>query len=49
MSVFVKNEINSVFINLMKFGKILAAGKNRVIHYKINSISFSEMTAERNK
>ena len=49
MSVFVKNEINSVFINLIKFRKILAAGKNRVIHDNINSISFSETTVESNK
>ena len=44
-----KNEINSVFFNPNNFRKILAAGKNRVIHDSINKISFSEVSAERNK
>ena len=44
-----KNEINSVFVNPIKFRKTLAASKNRVKNYSINSISFGEMSAERNK
>ena len=44
-----KNKINSVFANPIKFRKILAAGKNRVIYNIINSISFNEMSAEGNK
>ena len=42
-------EINSVFVNPIKFRKILAAGKSRVIYYSINSFSLSERSAERNK
>ena len=48
-AVFVKNEIYSVFVNPIKFRKTLAVAKNRVIYYSINSISFSEMSAKRNK
>ena len=46
---FRENEISSVFANPIKFRKILAAGKNRVIYNIINSISFNEMSAEGNK
>ena len=42
-------EINSVFVNPIKFRKILAAGENCVIYYSINSISLSEISAETNK
>ena len=48
-AVFVKNEINAVFINPNNFRKILVAGKNRVIYDSINKISFGEVSAERNK
>ena len=44
-----KNKINSVFVNPIKFRKILAAGGNCVIYYSINSISLSEISAETNK
>ena len=42
-------EINSVFVNPIKFRQILAVGKSRVIYYSINSFSLSERSAERNK
>ena len=48
-AVFMKSKINSVFINPIKFCKVLAAGKNRIIYHSINSISIREMSAERNK
>ena len=48
-SFFVKNEINTVFVNPIKFRKILAAGGNGVTYYSINSISFSEISTEINK
>ena len=44
-----RTQLNSAFVNPIKSRKILAAGKNRVMHYSINSISFSEMSTERNK
>ena len=44
-----KNEINSVFVNPIKFHKTFAASKNHVIYYSVNTISFSEMSADRNK
>ena len=44
-----RTSVNSVFVNPMKFRKILFAGKNGVIHCSINSISFTEMSTERNK
>ena len=46
---FRENEISFVFANPIKFRKILAAGKNRVIYNIINSISFNEVSAEGNK
>ena len=44
-----RTQLNSAFVNPVKSCKILGAAKNRVMHYSINSISFSEMSTERNK